>query len=190
MTAFKKFDPYAFLERERLAPDSTITFATLATLAGPPLENAIRGPESKILYQWATGAVTAKSVEIQEQTLIHGAGHTPAKVAKAAKDRCHDLGSPSSGVQCPGAQMLHPRTGRPLAVGNRGRSAVPGCMGAVRPTSDRAVVAPRWHGVGLAAARLPSDVDGNGGGHALFQRREPCVPRQCTPAVHTTTARP
>ena len=46
MTAFKKFDPHAFLERERLAPDSTVALAALATLAGQPLENEIRGTAS------------------------------------------------------------------------------------------------------------------------------------------------
>ena len=47
MTAFKKFDPHAFLERERLASDSTAALATLATLAGQPPENEIRGTASK-----------------------------------------------------------------------------------------------------------------------------------------------
>ena len=47
MTAFKKFDPQAFLERERLASGSTETLAALATLAGPPLKNEIRGTASK-----------------------------------------------------------------------------------------------------------------------------------------------
>jgi hypothetical protein len=93
MTAFKKFDPHAFLERERLAPDSTVALAALATLAGQPLENEIRGTASKVLLQCDTGAVTANSIEIQrdDQTLFHGLGKnqnltpTPAKVAKAAK---------------------------------------------------------------------------------------------------------
>ena len=98
MTAFKKFDPHAFLERERLAPDSTETLAALATLAGQRPENEIRGTAS--LYQCDTGAVTAKSVELQrdDHTLIDGLGKNqnltpaPAKVAKVAKVRCHDFG--------------------------------------------------------------------------------------------------
>ena len=47
MTAFKKFDPHAFLERERLAPDSTETLAALATLAGRPLENEMHATPSQ-----------------------------------------------------------------------------------------------------------------------------------------------
>jgi hypothetical protein len=93
MTAFKKFDPHTFLERERLASESTGALAALATLAGQPLENEIRGTASNVLYQRDTGTVTAKSIEIQrdDQTLIHGLGKnqnltpTPAKVAKVAK---------------------------------------------------------------------------------------------------------
>jgi hypothetical protein len=98
MTAFKKFDPHAFLERGRLAPDSTVALAALATLAGQRPENEIRGTAS--LYQCDTGAVTAKSVELQrdDHTLIDGLGKnqnlppTPAKVAKVAKVRCHNFG--------------------------------------------------------------------------------------------------
>jgi hypothetical protein len=100
MTAFKKFDPHAFLERERLASDSAVTLAALATLAGQPLENEIRGTASKVLYQCDTGAVTAKSIELQrdDYTLIDGRSKnqnlppTPAKVAKVAKVRCHNFG--------------------------------------------------------------------------------------------------
>jgi hypothetical protein len=99
MTAFKKFDPHAFLERERLASDGTITLATLASLAGQPLENEIRSTPSKMSH-WDTGAVTAKSIEIQrdDHTVEHGLDQlgknqnltpTPAKVAKVAKD--HDF---------------------------------------------------------------------------------------------------
>jgi hypothetical protein len=125
MTAFKKFDPHAFLERERLAPDSTITLATLATLAGQPLENAIRGTASKVLSQCGTGAVTvtAKSIEIQrdDQTLIHGLGKnqnltpTPAKVAK---DRCHDFGILSEAFDALGRKCP------PLVTDDRWRQAV------------------------------------------------------------------
>jgi hypothetical protein len=93
MTAFKKFDPHAFLERERLAPDSTITLATLASLAGQPLENEIRTTPNK-MSQWDNGTVTAKSIEIRgdDHTVEHGLDKnqsltpTPAKVAKVAKD--------------------------------------------------------------------------------------------------------
>jgi hypothetical protein len=105
MTAFKKFDPHAFLERERLAPDSTITLATLATLAGQPLENAIRGTASKVLSQCGLG---------KNQNLTP----TPAKVAKVAKDRCHDFGILSEAFdalerKCP-----------PLVTDDRWRQAV------------------------------------------------------------------
>jgi hypothetical protein len=107
MTAFKKFDPHAFLERERLAPDSTITLASLATLAGQPLENEIRGTASKVLSQCDTGAVTSKSIEIQRDhhTVEHGLDQvgknqslapTPAKFAKVAKDRSHFGSSPAA----------------------------------------------------------------------------------------------
>jgi hypothetical protein len=90
MTAFRKFDPHTFLERERLASDSTVALAALATLAGQRPENEIRGTAS--LYQCDTGAVTAKSVELQrdDHTLIDGMGKnqnlppTPAKFAKVA----------------------------------------------------------------------------------------------------------
>jgi hypothetical protein len=95
MTAFKKFDPHAFLERERLAPDSTTagqplepdsttTLATLATLAGQPLENEIRG---KVLSD--TGAVTAKSIEIQrdDHTVEHGLDQL-GKKSKLAPHPC------------------------------------------------------------------------------------------------------
>ena len=61
MTAFKKFDPHAFLERERLAPDSTTagqplepdsttTLATLATLAGQRSENEWDSKQSLVRY--------------------------------------------------------------------------------------------------------------------------------------------
>jgi hypothetical protein len=132
MTAFKKFDPHAFLERERLAPDSTTagqplepdSTTTLATLAGLPLENEIRGPDTtlatlatlaglpfeneirgKVLSD--TGAVTAKSIEIQRDhhTVERGLDQlgknqnltpTPAKVAKVAKDRSHSDSLPAA----------------------------------------------------------------------------------------------
>jgi hypothetical protein len=95
MTAFKKFDPHAFLERERLAPDSTKTLAALATLAGRPLENEIRATQRPI-SQWDHGAPAAKSSEIQRDAPIveHSRDHLgknqsltaiPAKVAKVAK---------------------------------------------------------------------------------------------------------
>jgi hypothetical protein len=96
MTAFKKFDPRAFLERQWLAPDSTETLAALATLAGPSPENEIRGTEPKILFQPDTRAVRPKSIEIQRDG--DGVEHrldqlgknqsvtpTPAKAAKLAK---------------------------------------------------------------------------------------------------------
>ena len=35
MTAFKKFDPHAFLERERLAPDSTGSFSDFSNFSSP-----------------------------------------------------------------------------------------------------------------------------------------------------------
>ena len=128
MTAFKKFDPHAFLERERLAPDLPPENeipgrpTTLATLAGQPLENEIPGrpttlatlagqrPEndgmaSKVLSD--TGAVTAKSIEIQRDhhTVERGLDQlgknqnltpTPAKVAKVAKDRSHSDNLPAA----------------------------------------------------------------------------------------------
>ena len=91
MTAFKKFDPRAFLERERLAPGSTL--ATLATLAGLPAKNENHGIASEVVSQFDSGTVAAKSIGIQtdDQTPIHGLGKnqhltpTPAKIAKVAK---------------------------------------------------------------------------------------------------------
>ena len=96
MTAFKKFDPHAFLERERLAPDSTESLAALATLAGPPLENEICTTPSP-MSQGDYGVSAAKSIELQRDhhTFIHRLDQlsknqnltpTPAKVAKVAKD--------------------------------------------------------------------------------------------------------
>jgi hypothetical protein len=94
MTTFQKFDPHAFLERERLAPASAKTLATLATLAGHPLKNGICGTASKVLSQRDTGALVAKSSEMQRDAPIveHSLDHqkqsltpTPAKVAKLAK---------------------------------------------------------------------------------------------------------
>ena len=93
MTAFKKFDPHAFLERERLAPDSTETLAALATLAGRPLENEMHAAPSP-MSQRDNGALAAKSSEMQRDAPIveHSLDHqkqsltpTPAKVAKLAK---------------------------------------------------------------------------------------------------------
>jgi hypothetical protein len=97
MTAFKKFDPQAFLERERLALDSSETLAALATLAGQPLESEIRTTSSP-MPRWDYGGSAAKSSEIQRDDPIveHGLDHlgknqnltpTPAKAAKAAKDK-------------------------------------------------------------------------------------------------------
>jgi hypothetical protein len=95
MTAFKKFDPHAFLERERLAPDRTETLAALATLAGPPLENEICTTPSP-MSQGDYGVSAAKSIELQRDhhTFIHRLDQlsknqnltpTPAKAAKVAK---------------------------------------------------------------------------------------------------------
>jgi len=96
MSGYKKFDPHAFLERERLAPDSTETLAALATLAGPKPENEIRGTELKILFQCDSGALTAKAIQTQrdDDGVEHGLDQlgknqsvtpTPAKAAKVAK---------------------------------------------------------------------------------------------------------
>ena len=95
MTAFKKFDPHAFLERERLAPDSTETLAALATLPGGPLENEIRGIASEIVSQCNTGAVPKRiETDRDDDAVEHGLDHlgksqslppTPAKAAKLAK---------------------------------------------------------------------------------------------------------
>jgi hypothetical protein len=96
MTAFRKFDPHAFLKREGLTPDSAVTLAALATLAGQPLENEIRATAREALSQRDTGAVPVKSIEPQrdDHTVEHGLDQlgknqnltpTPAKVAKLAK---------------------------------------------------------------------------------------------------------
>jgi hypothetical protein len=74
MTAFKKFDPQAFLERERLTADGTSTLATLATLAARPEEAEISNVE--------VCAVTTDPDE-PDNNKIQSA--TPAKVAKVAK---------------------------------------------------------------------------------------------------------
>jgi hypothetical protein len=98
MSAFKKFDPQAFLERERLALDSTETLAALATLAGPTPKNEIRATASEIVSQCDTGAVAGKSIEPQRNndTFIdrldqlgknQNLAATPAKAAKVAKDQ-------------------------------------------------------------------------------------------------------
>jgi hypothetical protein len=102
MTAFKKFDPHAFLEREGLVPDSAKTLAALATLAGRPLENEIRITPSP-MSQWDIDAPPAKSIEPRrdDPSVEHGLDQlgknqnltpTPAKVAKAAKVNRPDFG--------------------------------------------------------------------------------------------------
>ena len=97
MTAFQKFDPHAFLEHERLAPDS-LQLSQLSQLSrATPLKNEILGAASKVLYQPDIGAAAAKSIEIQRDppTVEHRLDQlgknqnltpTPAKVAKVAKD--------------------------------------------------------------------------------------------------------
>jgi hypothetical protein len=129
MTAFKKFDPHTFLERERLASDSTVALAALATLAGQRPENEIRGTAS--LYRCDTGAVTAKSVELQrdDHSLINGLGKnqnltpTPAKVAKLAKVRCHNFGILRAAFdalerECPALILEDRWRGQSRTVGN------------------------------------------------------------------------
>jgi hypothetical protein len=116
MTAFKKFDPHAFLERERLAPDSTVALAALATLAGQPPENEIRGIASENVSQCDTGAVAAKSIELQRDhhTFIHrldqlsknqNSTPTPAKAAKVAK--VQDLPHNFSNFSSPPAELIN-----------------------------------------------------------------------------------
>jgi hypothetical protein len=88
MTAFKKFDPWAFLECQWPAPDGTETLAALATLAGPPPENEIRGTEPKILF------LPDIRTRRDDDGVEHGLDQlgknqsvtpTPAKAAKLAK---------------------------------------------------------------------------------------------------------
>ena len=74
MTAFKKFDPRAFLERERLAPDSTLVLAALATLAAQRAETEISNTE-----------VRAATTGPDEQDKNQIQSPTPAKVGKVAK---------------------------------------------------------------------------------------------------------
>jgi hypothetical protein len=95
MTAFKKFDPQAFLERERLARGSAQTLAALATLAAPHPQNEIRGTARKTVSQRDTCPVIGIEQQRDGHTLIQGLDHlsknqnrtpTPAKAAKVAKD--------------------------------------------------------------------------------------------------------
>ena len=86
MTAFKKFDPQAFLERERLAADSTSTLATLATLAAQPAETEISKAE-----------VCAATTGPDEQDNNQIQSPTPAKVAKVAKVQHPASASPYQG---------------------------------------------------------------------------------------------
>jgi hypothetical protein len=74
MTAFKKFDPQAFLERERLAAGSANALATLATLAARPAETEISNTE-----------VCAATTGQEEQDHNQIQSPIPAKVAKVAK---------------------------------------------------------------------------------------------------------
>jgi hypothetical protein len=66
MTAFKKFDPQAFLERERVAP----TLATLATLAAPPPKNEIRRAASKIVSGGILEQFRLKTLNHKEMTML------------------------------------------------------------------------------------------------------------------------
>jgi hypothetical protein len=74
MTAFKKFDPQAFLERERLAADGSSTLAALATLAAQPAETKI-----------ANNEVGAAPIGPNEEDNDQIKTPTPAKVEKVAK---------------------------------------------------------------------------------------------------------
>jgi hypothetical protein len=112
MNAFKKFDPQAFLERERRAPESIETLATLATLAGQPLENEIRKTP---IPPWDNGALPAKSIELQgdDHAVERGLDQlgknqsptpTPAKVAKVAK--VHAPANNFSNFSSPAAEQI------------------------------------------------------------------------------------
>jgi hypothetical protein len=95
MTAFKKFDPRAFLERERLSGAQTL--APLATLAAPPLENENRESGNRFhsgdsLAQaesrgsYLTPLVGISRAQGCELAKIQNLTPTPAKAAKVAKD--------------------------------------------------------------------------------------------------------
>jgi hypothetical protein len=162
MTAFKKFDPRAFLERERLASDSTETLAALATLAGPPLKNEIRETTREIVSQCNAGAVTAKSIELQrdDDTLIHRLDQlgknqnlppTPAKAAKVAK--VQDLPHNFSNFSGPTAELIdtaaHEGELRALAAGVHDNTPDPGpyasALAALRAKRPTYVPEDRWH---------------------------------------------
>jgi hypothetical protein len=74
MAVFTKFDPQAFLERERLAAHSTGTLAALATLAAPSSETKISNTEDC--------AATAGQDQQNDNQIL---GPISAKVAKVAK---------------------------------------------------------------------------------------------------------
>jgi hypothetical protein len=74
MAAFKKFDPQAFLERERIAADGSSTLATLATLAAQPTET-----------YFSNNDVSAAPLGQNERNNNHIQSPIPAKVAKVAK---------------------------------------------------------------------------------------------------------
>jgi hypothetical protein len=86
MTAFKKFDAYAFLERQQL-PDSPVTLATLATLAARPAE-------TEISYTDVCAATTGPDEQDNNQIQ----SPTPAKVAKVAKVQHPASASPYQGI--------------------------------------------------------------------------------------------
>jgi hypothetical protein len=164
MTAFKKFDPRAFLERERLASDSAETLAALATLAGPPLKNEIRETTREIVSQCNAGAVTAKSIEPQrdDNTFIHRLDQlgknqnlppTPAKAAKVAKvqDLPHSF-SNFSYFSSPTAELIdnaaHEGELRALATGVHDKTPDPGpyasALAALRAQCPAYVDAADW----------------------------------------------
>ena len=161
MTAFKKFDPHAFLERERLAPDRTETLAALATLAGPPLENEICTTPSP-MSQGDYGVSAAKSIELQRDhhTFIHRLDQlsknqnltpTPAKAAKVAK--VQDLPHSFSNFGSPTAELIdtaaHGGELRALAAGVHDKTPDPGryasALAALRTICPPYVSEDRWH---------------------------------------------
>jgi hypothetical protein len=160
MTAFKKFDPHAFLERERLAPDRTETLAALATLAGPPLENEICTTPSP-MSQGDYGVSAAKSIELQRDhhTFIHRLDQlsknqnltpTPAKAAKVAK--VQDLPHSFSNFSSPTAELIdtaaHEGELRALAAGVHDKTPDPGsyasALAALRAQCPAYVDAADW----------------------------------------------
>ena len=97
MTAFVKFDPWAFLERER-GEDKAETLAGLATLADLPLQN--ENPNTSLSENQKQRATPAKVAKVAK---VGSPGAEPYPFAGALNDlerRCPEYIAPGRWRQC------------------------------------------------------------------------------------------